>query len=41
MKQLSYTSLMPTEDGKAFIDDKGKTWQPRIERVPRHKAVFY
>jgi len=28
MKQLSYTSLMPTEDGKAFVDDKGKTWQP-------------
>ena len=19
---------MPTEDGKAYIDDKGKTWQP-------------
>lgn len=28
MKQLTYTSLMPTEDGKAYIDDKGKTWQP-------------
>ena len=28
MKQLAYTSLLPTEDGKAFVDDKGKIWQP-------------
>ena len=28
MKQLIYTSLVPTEDGNAFIDDKGKVWQP-------------
>ena len=28
MKELKYTSLVPTEDGKAFIDNKGKTWQP-------------
>ena len=28
MKQLIYTSLVPTEDGKAFLDSTGKTWQP-------------
>ena len=28
MKQLTYTSLMPTEDGKGFVDDSGKIWQP-------------
>ena len=28
MKQLSYTSLTPTEDGKAYVDTNGKTWQP-------------
>lgn len=28
MKQLKYTALVPTEDGKAFIDNNGKTWQP-------------
>ena len=28
MKKLIHTTLMPTEDGKAFVDDKGKTWQP-------------
>ena len=28
MKQLSYTSLIPTEDGKAYVDTNGKTWQP-------------
>jgi len=28
MKQLTYTSLMPTEDGKGFVDDNGKIWQP-------------
>jgi|TARA_R110000765_G_scaffold87214_2_gene167338 phage terminase small subunit len=28
MRQLKYTSLVPTEDGSAFIDDKGKVWQP-------------
>ena len=27
MKQLSYTSLIPTEDGNAYMDDKGKIWQ--------------
>ena len=27
MKQLAYTSLMPTEDGKGLVDDKGKIWQ--------------
>ena len=28
MKQLTYTSLMPTEDGKSFVEDNGKIWQP-------------
>ena len=28
MKQLIYTALIPTDDGTAFVDDKGKTWQP-------------
>ena len=28
MKQLSYTSLTPTEDGNSFVDDNGKIWQP-------------
>ena len=28
MRELTYTPLVPTEDGKAYIDDKGKTWQP-------------
>ena len=28
MKQLKYTSLVPTEDGKAYVDTNGKTWQP-------------
>ena len=28
MRELSYTPIVPTEDGKAYIDDKGKTWQP-------------
>ena len=28
MKQLTHTPLVPTEDGKAFLDDKGKMWQP-------------
>ena len=28
MKQLTYTPLQPTEDGKGFIDEKGKIWQP-------------
>ena len=28
MRQLTYTSLVPTEDGKSFIDNNGKTWQP-------------
>ena len=28
MKQLSYTSLTPTEDGNSFVDNNGKIWQP-------------
>ena len=28
MKQLTYTPLQPTEDGKGFMDEKGKIWQP-------------
>ena len=28
MKQLTYTTLVPTEDGNAYIDSSGKTWQP-------------
>ena len=28
MKKLTYTHLVPTEDGKAFVDQNGKTWQP-------------
>jgi hypothetical protein len=28
MKQLTYTSLVPTEDGKSFVDNNGKIWQP-------------
>ena len=28
MKQLTYTSLLPTEDGNSFVDDNGKIWQP-------------
>jgi hypothetical protein len=28
MKQLTYTPLSPTEDGKSFTDEKGKIWQP-------------
>ena len=28
MKQLKYTALVPTEDGKAFVDNDGKIWQP-------------
>ena len=28
MKKLTYTHLVPTEDGKAFVDHNGKTWQP-------------
>ena len=28
MKQLTYTTLVPTEDGGAYIDSGGKTWQP-------------
>ena len=27
MKQLSYTSLVPTEDGNSLVDDNGKIWQ--------------
>ena len=28
MKQLTYTSLLPTEDGNGFVDANGKIWQP-------------
>jgi len=28
MRELIYTPLVPTEDGNAYLDDKGKTWQP-------------
>ena len=28
MRELIYTSLVPTEDGRSYIDSKGKTWQP-------------
>ena len=28
MKKLTYTNLIPTEDGKAFVDQSGKIWQP-------------
>ena len=28
MKALTYTPLLPTEDGTAYVDDKGKIWQP-------------
>ena len=28
MRELTYTPLVPTEDGNAYLDDKGKTWQP-------------
>ena len=28
MKELIYTSLVPTEDGNAYVDSKGKRWQP-------------
>ena len=28
MRQLTYSNLIPSEDGNSYIDDKGKTWQP-------------
>tara|TARA_R110000744_G_scaffold98312_3_gene189933 strand:+ start:67 stop:600 length:534 start_codon:yes stop_codon:yes gene_type:complete len=28
MKKLTYTSLMPTENGQSYADDTGKIWQP-------------
>ena len=28
MRELIYTPLTPTEDGRSYIDSKGKTWQP-------------
>ena len=35
MRELTYTPLVPTEDGKAYIDDKGKTWQPLNSKQKR------
>jgi len=35
MKKLIHTTLMPTEDGKAFVDDKGKIWQPLNSKQKR------
>ena len=28
MKQLTYTPLVPSEDGNSLIDESGKNWQP-------------
>ena len=28
MKQLTYTPLVPSEDGNTLIDESGKNWQP-------------
>ena len=28
MKQLTYTPLVPSEDGNSLIDESGKKWQP-------------
>ena len=41
MKQLTYTSLMPTEDGKSFIDDKGKIWQPLNSKQKRFCKEYF
>ena len=35
MKKLTHTTLMQTEDGKAFVDDKGKIWQPLNSKQKR------
>ena len=35
MKKLTYTNLIPTEDGKAFIDQNGKIWQPLNSKQKR------
>ena len=35
MKKLTHTTLMPTEDGKAYVDDKGKIWQPLNSKQKR------
>ncbi len=35
MKKLTYTHLVPTEDGKAFVDQQGKTWQPLNSKQKR------
>ena len=35
MKKLIHTTLMPTEDGKASVDDKGKIWQPLNSKQKR------
>lgn len=35
MKKLTYTNLVPTEDGKAFVDQHGKIWQPLNSKQKR------
>tara|TARA_R100001443_G_scaffold7067_1_gene16226 strand:+ start:5045 stop:5572 length:528 start_codon:yes stop_codon:yes gene_type:complete len=35
MKKLTYTNLVPTEDGKAFVDQNGKIWQPLNSKQKR------
>ena len=35
MKKLTYTNLYTTEDGKAFVDQQGKTWQPLNSKQKR------
>ena len=35
MKKLTYTNLIPTEDGKAFVDQDGKIWQPLNSKQKR------
>ena len=27
MKQLTYTNLVPAEDGNGFVDENGKIWK--------------
>ena len=33
MKKLTHTTLMPTEDGKAFVDDKATHWWHKLTDV--------
>ena len=35
MRELIYTPLVPTEYGNAYLDDKGKTWQPLNSKQKR------